>query len=308
MLLSPPSARERWLAATTALSLALASISLSFPATNKHAVLASSLSPMTFPSAFTQRNRSVIVTGASKGIGKGIATVFSEAGASVLITSRHFNEAQAVADDLVRAGGVAYAFAGDVSVEADVAAMVARAVDLFGGIDVLCANAGVMPSSLIEETSVAEWDETMGINARGAFLSVKHALPSLKQSAFGRVILTSSITGPITGFPGWGNYGASKAAQLGFVRSASVELAKYKITVNAVSPGNVLTEGLAAFGAPFLEGVKRVIPVDDLGTPRDIGYAALYLASREAGFVTGQTIVLDGGQTLPETPDFRAVW
>ena len=98
------------------------------------------------------------------------------------------------------------------------------------------------------------------------------------------------------------------AGQLGLMRSAAVELARHKITVNAVLPGNVYTEGLAAYGQSFLETVKAIIPLHTIGTVRDIGYACLYLASREAAFVTGQTLVLDGGQTVPETPEFAAAW
>lgn len=260
------------------------------------------------PAAFSQRNRSVIVTGSSKGIGKGIATVFAEAGARVLVTSRHIAEAQAVADEIVAGGGVALAFAADVSDEAEVEALVSFAASQFGGVDVVCANAGIIPTTSLEEMTAEDWDSTMAVNAKGTFLSVKHALPFLKKSAYGRVILTSSITGPITGYPGWAHYGASKAAQLGFMRSAAVELAHYDITVNAIQPGNVLTEGLAVLGEEFLTGVRKVIPTGDLGTPRDIGYATLFLASREAGFITGQTLVLDGGQVLPETPDFRSAW
>ena len=160
----------------------------------------------------------------------------------------------------------------------------------------------------LEDIEEAEWDRTLDINLKGTFLSLKACLPHLRKSTFGRVIFTSSITGPITVFPGWAHYGASKAGQLGLMRSAAVELAGQRITVNAVMPGNVYTEGLAAYGQSFLDSVKAIIPTGTIGSVRYIGYACLYLASREAGFVTGQTLVLDGGQTVPETPDFAASW
>lgn len=257
---------------------------------------------------FSQAGRTVIVTGSSKGIGKGIASVFAEAGANVLVTSRHQAAADAVAKEIVLAGGVASAFEGDVSVEADVIRMIETAVQRYGGIDVVCANAGVMPDATIASITALQWDDVFDVNVKGTFLTVKHAMPHLKKSAFGRVVLTSSITGPITGFPGWTHYGATKAAQLGFMRSAAVEFAASGITINAVMPGNILTEGLAELGEAFLSGVREVIPLGYIGAVRDIGYACLYLASKEAGFVTGTTLVVDGGQTVPETAAFREKW
>jgi len=257
---------------------------------------------------FSQAGRVVIVTGASKGIGKGIAMVFAEAGASVLVTSRHMDEANAAAADIVAAGFVASAFEGDVGVEASVVDMVATAVARYGAVDVICANAGIIPDESIENLAAEAWDSAFSTNVKGTFLVVKHAMPYLKQSAYGRVVLTSSITGPITGFPGWSHYGATKAAQLGFMRSAAMELAPAGVTINAVMPGNILTEGLVALGDEYLRGVEAVIPLGYIGAVRDIGYAALYFASKQAGFVTGTTLVVDGGQTVPETAGFREAW
>jgi 3-oxoacyl-[acyl-carrier protein] reductase len=119
-------------------------------------------------------------------------------------------------------------------------------------------------------------------------------------------VLTSSITGPITGFPGWTHYGATKAGQLGFMRTAGIELAKYGITVNAVLPGNIISEGLQRLGDEYLKTMAAAIPLKRLGEAEDIGNAALFLASKEAGYITGQTIVVDGGQTLPESLDALA--
>jgi 3-oxoacyl-[acyl-carrier protein] reductase len=132
-------------------------------------------------------------------------------------------------------------------------------------------------------------------------LSVQAAIDALTASGHGRIILTSSITGPITGFPGWSHYGASKAAQLGFMRTASIELAPRRITVNAVLPGNIATEGLADMGPDYRASMEASIPMKKLGEVDDIGYAALYFATDEAGFVTGQALVVDGGQVLPES-------
>lgn len=250
--------------------------------------------------------RSVIVTGASKGIGKGIARVFCQNGAKVLLVSRHIDEAEACADDLRRGGGIAKGFAGDVTKEADMQAVAEAAASAHGSIDVLCANAGIFPQAKIEDMSGDDWDHVMSTNLKGTFLPVKTCLPYLKKSDQGRIVLTSSITGPVTGFPGWSHYGATKAGQLGFMRTACIELAKYGITINAVLPGNILTEGLIALGEAYQNSMAASVPLKKLGTVEDIGYAALFLASKEAAYITGQTIIVDGGQILPESLDALA--
>ena len=241
--------------------------------------------------------RAVVVTGASKGIGKGIARVFARQGAKVMVVSRNLAEAQACADEI----GATAACAADVADWASCQAMAAAAVERLGAIDALCANAGVFPQTRIEAMDPAEWDQVMATNLKGSFLCVKACLPALKRSDQARVVLTSSITGPITGFPGWTHYGASKAGQLGFMRTACIELANFGITINAVLPGNIVTEGLADLGEDYLRTMAASIPLKRLGSVEDIGNAALFLASREAAYITGQTIVVDGGQVQPES-------
>jgi len=247
------------------------------------------------------QGKSVIVTGASKGIGKGIAQVFARHGAKILIVGRNGGDAEKAAEEINQNGGTASAFSADVAKWEDMTAMAEAAAERHGGIDILCANAGVYPQTKMEEMDPAEWDQVMGTNLRGTFLSVKACLPHLKKSGEGRVILTSSITGPVTGFPGWSHYGATKCGQLGFMRTACMELAKYGITVNAVLPGNIITEGLADLGEEYLRTMAESIPLKRLGTVDDIGNAALFLASKEAGYITGQTIIVDGGQIVPES-------
>jgi 3-oxoacyl-[acyl-carrier protein] reductase len=247
------------------------------------------------------QGRSVIVTGASKGIGLGIARVFAQNGAKVLMVARDGRAAAEVAAEIAHAGAVVSAFAADVSDEEQVKAMVDAAVERHGGLDVLCANAGIFPSARLENMSLAEWREVMRINLEGCFLSVRACIPALARSGAGRVILTSSITGPITGSPGWSHYAASKAGQLGFMRTAALELARKGITVNAILPGNIATEGLADLGQDYVESMVAAIPLRRLGSVEDVGHAAVFLASKEAGFITGQTLVVDGGQTLPES-------
>lgn len=245
--------------------------------------------------------KSVVVTGASKGIGKGIAGVFAAQGAKVLVVARGKEGAEATAEEISAAGGKASAFSADVREEKDMEAMATAAAERHGGIDILCANAGIFPDAKLEEMTAEQWDDVLGTNVKGCFLSIKASVPHLKQSDDGRVIITSSITGPITGFPGWSHYGASKSAQLGFMRTAAIELAKYGITINAVMPGNIKTEGLEELGEDYLATMAASIPLKKLGMVEDIGNTALFFASKEAAYITGQTIVVDGGQTLPES-------
>jgi 3-oxoacyl-[acyl-carrier protein] reductase len=248
--------------------------------------------------------RAVVVTGATRGIGKGIARVFAGAGAAVLITGRDEDAAKATAAELSAAGGGEASYVlGDVSRRADCERIAATAAERLGGIDVLCANAGIFPSATLAEMTDENIDEVLGTNLKGTILSVQACLPALAASGHGRVILTSSITGPVTGFPGWSHYGASKAGQLGFLRTAAIELAASGITVNAVLPGNIITEGLADLGEDYMAGMAASIPLRRLGSVEDIGYAALFLATDEAAYITGQTIVVDGGQVLPESLD-----
>lgn len=247
------------------------------------------------------QGRSVIVTGSSKGIGRGIALRFGLAGCRVLVVSRKLPEAAAVAAEIVAAGGKALGFAADVTRRSDMQAMAAVAAESFDGIDILCANAGIFPAAKLDTMTEADFDLVVGTNLKGAFLSVSACLPAMKKRKSGRIILTSSITGPVTGFPGWSHYGASKAGLLGFMRTAAIELAPHGITINAVLPGNIATEGLADLGEEYLRKMTASIPMRRLGSVVDIANAALYFASDEAAYVTGQSLVVDGGQILPES-------
>lgn len=250
--------------------------------------------------AHSVSGRSVIVTGGSKGIGKGIARVFAQAGAKVGILARNLSEANATAAEI---GHGAFGLTGDVTSLASMEAAIELVVDKNGSLDILCANAGIFPPARLEEMTGEQWDEVIDTNLKGTFHAVRAAIPFLKKSDQGRIVITSSITGPVTGFPGWTHYGASKAGQLGFMRTACLELAKFGITVNAVMPGNVLTEGLIGMGAEYQKSMAASVPLGKLGHVDDIGHAALYFASKEAGYVTGQTIIVDGGQILPESLD-----
>ena len=244
------------------------------------------------------KGKSVIVTGGSKGIGRGIATVFARQGAKVTITARG-EEALKLATAEIE-GDVRYELC-DVSDWASVQSMVANVIKTHGGLDVICANAGAFPQTKIIDMDPEEWDDVMATNLRSSFLCVKAVIPHFEKAGKGRVVLTSSITGAITGFPGWSHYGASKSGQLGFLKTAAMELSRYNTTINAVMPGNIYTEGLQNLGQEYLATMAASIPLKRLGDVEDIGNAALFFASDEAAYITGQQIVVDGGQIIPES-------
>jgi 3-oxoacyl-[acyl-carrier protein] reductase len=247
------------------------------------------------------RNKSVIVTGGTKGIGKGIAKVFAGLGAQVCVVGRNESDGNAVVEALGREAGTVTFCKADVKDQAAMLQAAATVAAEFGGVDILCANAGIFPQARLEEMTEKTWDDVLATNLKGMFFSVNSFLPYLKKSKAGRIVLTSSITGPLTGYPGWSHYGASKAGMLGFMRTAAIELAQFKITINAVLPGNVVTEGVIALGQEYISTMAATIPLQRLGAVEDIGHAVAFLASEEAGFITGQTLVIDGGQTLPES-------
>jgi 3-oxoacyl-[acyl-carrier protein] reductase len=245
--------------------------------------------------------RGVIVTGASKGIGRGIAQRFAAAGCRVMVVARNAAEAEAAAAEIRAAGGSAMSIAADVTRRTDMETMAQAALEALGGIDILCANAGIFPASTLDTMTEEDFDSVLGTNLKGTFLAVSACLPAMKRRGSGRIILTSSITGPVTGYAGWSHYGASKAGQLGFMRTAAIELAPYGITVNAVLPGNIYTQGLAGMGEQYLRDMAAVIPMRRLGSVEDVANAALFFASDEAAYITGQSLVIDGGQILPES-------
>lgn len=244
------------------------------------------------------QGRVAIVTGATRGIGLGISKRFAEAGIQVLVVSRAQADADRVAAQI---GAGATGFAADVSDAAACQAIVQVAIERYGQIDILAANAGIFPSSPLAEMTVEQFDHVMNTNMRSTFLCTQAVLPYMKARHFGRIVLTSSITGPVTGFPGWSHYAASKAAQLGFMRTAALEVARDGITVNAVMPGNIRTEGLEGMGADYQAEMAASIPTGVLGEVADIANAALFFASLEASFITGQGLIVDGGQILPES-------
>ena len=242
-----------------------------------------------------------IVTGGAQGIGLGIATVLRAEGADVVIADINGAAAAESASRLDGSGEHVLAVQADVTARADVISMAAETVSRWGRIDILAANAGIYPHIALADIGVAEWDQVMAINVTGAMLAIQACVPSMAARGYGRIVLTSSITGSVVGQPGYTHYGASKAAMLGLMRSAALELAGAGITVNSVLPGNIRTPGFADLGAEHERRMLAAIPANRFGEPADVGWAVRFLASREAAYITGQTLIIDGGQVLPES-------
>ena len=250
---------------------------------------------------FDLEGRTAVVTGAGRGIGRGISLALARAGANVVLAARTASDMAAVVESIgEHTSARVVAVPTDVTERASCEALATAAVETFGAIDIVCANAGIFPEASLDGMSEEVLDQVLDVNVKGCIFTVQACLGALKRSDGARIVLTSSITGPLTGVAGWSHYGASKAAQLGFMRSAAIELAPHSITVNAVLPGNILTESMASRGSDYIDRVTASIPLGCLGTPDDVGSLVVYLASREARYITGQAIAVDGGQVLPE--------
>jgi len=245
----------------------------------------------------------VIVTGAGQGIGEGIARVFAKAGAKVVIATRSQANGQSVADAIVKSGGVAWLNQTDVGSRAEVKRVVAQTVEHFGRLDIVVHNAAVYPVIPIEQLSDDDLERTLSVNLKASFWLIQEALPHLRKQGGGRFLFTSSVTGPNVAMPGTAHYAASKCGINGLIRTAALEYARQNITVNGVEPGYILTPAMNALGGPeALEQMASQIPLGRLGSSTDIANAMLFLASEAAAYITGQTIVVDGGSTLPESP------
>jgi 3-oxoacyl-[acyl-carrier protein] reductase len=245
----------------------------------------------------TLEDRVAVVTGGASGVGLGIATVLHAEGARVAVLDLDGPAAERAASGL---GGEAIGFEADVSRSDDLGAAVKGVLDRFGRIDILAANAGIYPSMELADITDARFAEVTGVNVLGAIHSIQACVPVMREHRYGRVVLTSSITGPLVGAIGYALYGSTKAAMLGLMRGFALELAGDGITINAVQPGNVRTGGFEQLEEDYKRQMVESIPMRRLAEPEEVGWAVRFLASEEAAYITGQTIVIDGGQVLPE--------
>lgn len=253
------------------------------------------------PAPFRLDGRVALVTGAGRGLGRAIAQVFARAGATAAIVTRGEDAGAATRQAIINEGGLASLTPADLGTSQACETAVARVAAEHGRIDILLHNAGIFPQVLIEELSDAQLDEVLAVNLKSAFWLTRAALPHLRKAPAPRILLTSSVTGPRVALPRLAHYAASKSGLNGFIRAAAMEFAAEGITVNGVEPGLIATEAVEALGdADTVRQMARAIPLGRLGDPDDVAYAMLYLASDQAAFVTGQTIVVDGGALIPE--------
>lgn len=251
--------------------------------------------------AYNLTGKVAIVTGGQRGIGLGIATLLAEAGAHVVIAGIVDDDGEQAAAALQRQGLKASYHHMDTSNPTEVSNVVHEIRERLGRIDILVPNAAIYPNTPIASITAAEWDSVMAVNLRGPFLAAQACLPIFQAQRSGRVIFVSSITGSRVSSPGYSHYATTKVGILGFMRTAALEWAPWNITLNAVEPGNVLTEGVMEHQPKsFVEAQMAAVPLRRLGTPQDVAHAVRFLASDEASYITGQSIVIDGGQTLPE--------
>jgi len=256
--------------------------------------------------AYSLDGKVALVTGGGRGIGAAIASVFAQAGARVLIANRTAEAGSLVAAKIREDGGAAESIGCDIGRHDEAARAVTEAVGRFGALDIVVHNAAVNPWSRLEAMRDEELETTLAINLKACFWLAQAALPHWRARGSGRMLVTSSVTGPRVAMPGSAHYAASKAGVNGFIRSAALELAADRITVNGVEPGYIAKQGGSLLSDPERAArIARHIPAGELGRPEDIAYAMRYLASDEARYVTGQTLVVDGGSTLPESPYFN---
>ena len=246
---------------------------------------------------FDLTNKVAIITGASKGIGKGMAETFAKAGAHVACVSRNKDNLKSVADSLIKNGGAASFYTCDVSSLDAFQNTIKDIAENHGSVDILVNNAGVCKDKLIMRMSEDDWNKVININLNGAFNGIKAVSQIMIKQRAGRIINISSIVGLI-GNPGQANYAASKAGLIGLSKSAAKELAPRGITVNAIAPGYIATDMTDQITDQAKENLITKIPLGRIGSPSDIAASALFLASDEAGYITGQTLTVDGGMVM----------
>lgn len=237
-----------------------------------------------------------MVTGASQGLGHAIALRLAECGAKVLCVARSVEKLGALVDSIRSAGGQAEALPCDVTDRASIAALFERVESEFQRLDILVNNAGITRDTLLPVMSDEQWDEIIASNLTSCFLFSRAAGRMMMRQRYGRIINMSSVSGLI-GNAGQTNYSATKAGMIGFTRSMSKELAKRKVTVNAIAPGFIESEMTKALGSDLIDKVKERVPAARLGTPDDVAACAVFLASRAASYITGQVLTVDGGMT-----------
>jgi len=247
---------------------------------------------------FDLSGRAALVTGASRGIGREIATQLAAQGAAVAVNF-HQSEEQALElrDQVETSGGKAIVTRGDVRRPEDAERIVAETVKAFGRVDILVNNAGFNRDTLILRMSVADWDEVMEMNLRAVFLCTKAVLRHMMKQRWGRIINIGSVSGT-AGNAGQANYAAAKSGLVGFTRAVAREMGSRNVTANLIMPGLIVTELTKDIRPEIVAGVKQRLLIDRLGKAEDVAATAVFLASEEAGYITGHVLPVDGGLGL----------
>jgi 3-oxoacyl-[acyl-carrier protein] reductase len=245
---------------------------------------------------FKLNNKVAIVTGASRGIGKAVAEAVANAGAHVVCASRSENELKEFSNNLNDKGLSSSYFGCDVSNLENFKKLANDTISKYESIDILVNNAGITKDGLIMRMSESDWDQVINVNLKGVFNGIKSVTRQMMKQKHGRIINISSIVGLI-GNPGQANYAASKSGVIGLGKAVSKELASRNITVNTIAPGYIETDMVENIDEKSKEKLLNQIPLGRIGSPEEIAATVLYLASDEAGYVSGQTIAVDGGMT-----------
>jgi 3-oxoacyl-[acyl-carrier protein] reductase len=245
-----------------------------------------------------ESGRVAIVTGGGRGLGRAIAVRLAEEGANLAVSYRSNDAAAEEAAEKVRAAGVeCELFKGDVSSPEDVEALFKGVSDAFGRVDILVNNAGITRDNLMMRMKEEEFDEVLRTNLKGTYLCTRAALRPMVRARWGRIVNVSSVVG-LVGNAGQANYAASKAGIIGFTKSVAREVAQRGITVNAVAPGYVETELTGSLPENVKEQIRNQVPAGRFGEPEEVAEVVAFLVAEEAGYVTGQTIAVDGGMTM----------
>jgi 3-oxoacyl-[acyl-carrier protein] reductase len=241
--------------------------------------------------------RVALVTGASQGIGRACALELAQSGAKLALAARNESRLRAVAEEITKGGGDAASFKIDVGNEDEIKAGVKAAIERFGKIDILVNNAGITRDTLVMRMKRSDWDAVLGTNLTGAHLCIQAVIGSMLKQRWGRIINISSIFGEM-GQAGQGNYAASKAGLIGLTMAVAREVASRNITVNAVSPGYIETAMTEVLAPELKASVLKMIPLGRAGTDADVAHAVRFLASEEAGYITGQVLRVNGGMLM----------
>ena len=245
---------------------------------------------------FGVKDKTALITGASRGIGKSIAELFCNMGIHVAGISRDItpiNEIQSSSSTL----GSIKGYSCDISDGKNVKEMVSKVQEDLKHIDILINNAGITKDTLLARMTEEQWDDVLEVNLKGAFNCTRHIIRPMLKQKFGRIINIGSVVG-LMGNTGQANYVASKAGLMGLTKSSAHELAKRNITVNCIAPGFITTDMTEYLSDDIKSQMKKTIPMGRFGTPKDVAALALFLASDESGYITGQTITVDGGMVM----------